>query len=156
MARKLTPSEIEEQKRAKAAAELRRNLARANGRKRNHARDIGLSPEPRRKRVRASSSDVVAAKMTEVSSVTGDEEEEEEESVEDDGEGAVEGPVDIHARKEEDESVVTDMPDDTVRCINMFAECVRRRAETIRQQDVPKMSWTATASGMRPSCSIAR
>ena len=82
MARKMTPSELEDQERAKAAAKLRRNLARANGHKRNHARDIGLSLEPRRKRVRASSSDVAAVQMTEVSSVAGDEEEEEEEEEE--------------------------------------------------------------------------
>ena len=83
-----------------------------------------MSPEPRRKRVHTSSSDVAAVQTTEVSSVTGDEEEEEEESIEGDDEGAVEGPVNSYAHEEEDESVVSDISDDTVRCINMFAECV--------------------------------
>ena len=69
----MTPSELSEQEKAKAAAKLRKNLARANGRKKVHARDINLSPEPRRKRRRVSSSEAEAEPEAEVSSVTGDE-----------------------------------------------------------------------------------
>ena len=73
MARKQTPSELREEQRVKEAARLRKNLARANGRKKGHARDISLSHKPRRKRRRASSNDAEAEPEAEVSSVTGDE-----------------------------------------------------------------------------------